>query len=51
LQPQAEIAGHLVEVLSALSLHKEAKALLIKALELNGDDEYLLSLKQQLLNE
>jgi len=51
LQPQAEIAGHLVEVLSALSLHKEAKELLIKALELNGDDEYLLSLKQRLLNE
>jgi len=51
LQPQAEIAGHLVEVLSALNLHKEAKELLIKALELNGDDEYLLSLKQRLLNE
>jgi len=51
LQPQAEIAGHLVEVLSALNQHKEAKDLLMKALKLNADDEYLLSLKQQLLNE
>jgi len=51
LQPQAEIAGHLVEVLSALNQHKGAKELLMKALKLNADDDYLLALKQQLLNE
>jgi len=51
LQPQAEIAGHLVEVLSALNQHKEAKELLIKALKLNDNDEYLLSLKQKMLSE
>lgn len=49
--PQAEIAGHLVEVLVALGKGDDAKKLLQDALEKNQKDKYLLELKKQLLNE
>lgn len=51
IQPQAEIAGHLVEALMALNESKGAKKLLRDALEKNKDDQYLLILKKQLLND
>jgi tetratricopeptide (TPR) repeat protein len=51
LQQEAEIAGHLVEVLVALNRHNEAKEWLKKALEKNKHDQYLLVLKKQLINE
>jgi tetratricopeptide (TPR) repeat protein len=46
-QPQAEIAGHLVEVLMQLKLNSEAKALLEKALGTEPTDAYLLELKRR----
>ena len=51
MQPQAEIAGHLVEVLVALGENDDAKKLLKNALEKNKSDQYLLALKKQLLHE
>ncbi|RLA25109.1 MAG: hypothetical protein DRQ62_03505 [Gammaproteobacteria bacterium] len=42
LQPQAEIAAHLVDVLLALQQTKQAKALLVEALAKNPDDSMLL---------
>jgi len=48
---QAEIAGHLVEVLVALDEKDDAKKLLRKALKKNKNDAYLLTLKKQLLHE
>jgi len=51
MEPQAEIAGHLVEVFMALNLDNEAKDLLEKALKNNANDSYLLKLKKQLLND
>lgn len=49
--PQAEIAGHLVEVYVALNEVELAKDLLSEALKMNKNDEYLLLLKKQLLKD
>jgi len=49
--PQAEIAGHLVEVLIALERVSEAEILLNKSLGRYLKDAYLLRLKQQYLAE
>lgn len=46
-QPQAEIAGHLVEVLMKLSLKEEAKAVWEKAVREDTNDAYLLELKRR----
>jgi len=50
-EPQAEIAGHLVEVLFALGQRDEAQTLLKKGLKLYANDSYLLRLKQQYLDK
>ena len=50
MEPQAEIAGHLIEVLSALQQDKEAKELLGKALAKDPDDASLLGLEARLLS-
>ncbi len=44
----AEIAGHLVEVLWARGKREEARAILRKALRAHSDDDYLRALKQRL---
>jgi len=49
--PQAEIAGHLVEVLVALGENDNAKEILKDALKKNKNDAYLGALKKQLLDE
>ncbi|MFI3135922.1 MAG: tetratricopeptide repeat protein [Methylococcaceae bacterium] len=46
-QPQAEIAGHLVEVLMKLNLKNEARLLWEKALQAEPVDVYLLELKRR----
>ena len=48
LQPQAEIAAHLVEVLSVLQQTKQAKAVLAEALAKDPDDPLLLDVKVRL---
>jgi tetratricopeptide (TPR) repeat protein len=49
MEPQAEIAGHLVEVLMALNESEGAKKLLRDALGKNKDDQYLLILKKTII--
>lgn len=49
--PQAEIAGHLIEVLMKMKLQAEAKALLDKALAKDPADEYLLEVKRRLFTK
>lgn len=51
LQPQAEIAGHLIEVLWALQRKNEAQSLLVKALAKNPDDAVLLELEARFLSD
>lgn len=48
--PQAEIAGHLTEVLVKLKLKSEAKALLENALSKDPTDGYLLEIKRRLFS-
>jgi len=50
LEPRAEIAGHLIEVLFALQQDKQAKELLGKALAKDPGDTYLLELEARLLS-
>jgi len=50
LEPRAEIAGHLIEVLFALQQDKQAKELLSKALAKDPGDTYLLELEARLLS-
>lgn len=50
LAPQAEIAGHLVEVLWALQQHRQAKNLLREALAKDPDDALLLELEARFLS-
>ena len=50
LEPQAEIAGHLIEVLWALQESRQAKKLLRKALAIDPDDTFLLELEERLLS-
>lgn len=50
LAPQAEIAGHLVEVLWALQQHRQAKSLLREALAKDPDDALLLELEARFLS-
>lgn len=47
-EQEAEIAGHLVEVLWQLGRQQEAREVYRGALQKAGDDEYLLRLKQQI---
>jgi len=49
LEPQAEIASHLTEVLWKLGRHDEAKDILLNALKVNPEEEVLLELKVRLL--
>ena len=47
-EQEAEIAGHLVEVLWGLERKDEARDVYREALQKFNDDEYLLRLKQQI---
>lgn len=49
MEPQAEIAGHLVEVLWVLQRQDQAKAVLLRALAKNPEDKMLLEVQVRLL--
>ena len=49
-QQENEIVAHLIEVLSGLGKHDEAKELFEKAINASPDDEYLLNIKRRLFN-
>lgn len=48
MEPQAEIAAHLTEVLWVLQNKDQARAVLMRALEKNPDDQLLLEVKTRL---